>query len=118
MSEKTRSPDAPVLWWRARAQLHGGTWTDAAYGFGGPDVAEAVGSAEEIGAELARFLGSLERENVEAERLRTGCFAVEVDVEPLDSGPSTLITPPGALPTKHPVPLWEASAAAGNGGGV
>jgi len=48
MSENAPSRDTPIPWWQARALLHGGNWTDAAYGFGGPDVAEAVGTAEEI----------------------------------------------------------------------
>ncbi len=118
MSAKTPTPATPVPRWRGRVLFRGGTWTDAAYGFGGPDSAEAVGSAAEIGRELTRFLGSLEWESVEAERLRTGHFAVELEVEPLGSGPGTRGGQPGELPAANPVPLWEASAAVGNAGGL
>jgi len=62
MSENAPSQNTRILLWRALALLRGGNWSDAAYGFGGPDVAEAVGTAEEIGAELTRFLGSLRAE--------------------------------------------------------
>ena len=34
MSENVPSRDTPIPWWRARALLRGGNWTDAAYGFG------------------------------------------------------------------------------------
>ena len=47
----------------------------------GPEVAEAVGTPDEIGKELTRFLGGLEWKNVEAERFHTGPFAVQVEVE-------------------------------------
>jgi hypothetical protein len=118
MSEKAKDREEAVPLWRALARLAGGNWADAAYGFGGPEIAEAVGTAEEVGAELTRILNSLELENVEAERLRTGHFAVLVEVEPLDDGLGTLAGPPGDLPAVNPVPLWEASAGAGNGRGV
>ncbi len=112
-----KNPDDPIPQWQARAILCGGNWTDGAYGFGGPDVVEAVGTAEEIGAELARFLNSLEWENVEAVRIDSGHFAVQVEVEP-HAGPSTLAGPSHDLPAANPVPLWEASACAGNTSGI
>jgi len=118
MSENVPSRDTPIPWWQARALLRGGNWTDAAYSFGSPDVAEAVGTAEEIGATLTRFLNSLERENVEAEQLRTGRFVVEMEVEPLDGCPGTLTEQSGDLPAENSVPCWEASAAVGNAHGV
>ena len=118
MREKSPSGDAPIPLWRARALLRGGNWTDAAYGFGGPDFAEVVGTPEQVGAELTRFLGTLERENVDTVRLGSGHFAVEGEAEPHDTGPSTLGGPPGDLPAENPVPLWEASAAVGNAVGV
>jgi hypothetical protein len=118
MREKDGSRGEAIPLWRARARLTGGNRTDAACGFGGPDVAEAVGTAEEVGAELDRFLSSLERQNVEAERLRTGRFAVELEFEPLDDGLGTLGSPPSDLPAERPVPLWEATAVAGNTDGV
>ena len=65
----------------ARAWLCGGNWTDGAYRFGAPAIAEAVGTAEEIGAELTRFLDSLEWEDVEAARIGSGPFTVQVEVE-------------------------------------
>jgi hypothetical protein len=40
-----------------------------------------VGTPDEIGKELTRFLGGLEWKNVEAERFHTGPFAVQVEVE-------------------------------------
>ena len=118
MSENTPSQHSAIPLWRARAVLRGGNWSDAAYGFGGPDVAEAVGTAEQIGAELTRFLDSRELENVEAERVQSGRFAVEVEIQPLDEGARTLTGQAGDLPAEHPVPLWEATAAAGNAHGV
>ena len=116
--EKSTSRNTPVPWWQALALLCGGHRIDAAYGFGGPDVAEVTGTAEEIGAELTRFLGSLEWENVEAERLGTGYFAVQVEVEPLEDCPATLMELSDDLPAETPVMLWEATAAAGNARGV
>ena len=116
MIQKNNRED-PIPWWRARASLCGSNWTDGAYGFGGPDVAEAVGTPEQIGAELTRFLDSLEWENVEATRIDSGHFAVQVEVEPHE-GPGTLAGPSRDLPAENPVPLWEASASAGNARGV
>src|SRR5262245_50759704 len=116
--EKSTSPNTPLPWWQALALLCGGNWTDPAYGFGGPDVAGVTGTAEEIGAELTRFLGGLEWENVEAERLGTGHFAVRVEVGPLEGCPATLTEPSGGLPAENPVALWEATAAVGNARGV
>ncbi len=111
------SPEDPIPWWRVRASLCGRNWTDGAYGFGDPDDAEAVGTAEQIGAELTRFLDSLEWENVEATRIDSGHFAVQVEVEP-HAGPGTLAGPSRDLPAENPIPLWEASASAGNARGV
>ena len=118
MSESAPTPHTPIPLWRARAVLRGGNWSDAAYGFGGPDVAEAVGTAEQIGTELTRFLDSLELENVEAARLQSGRFTVELEVEPLNEGTSTLTGQSGDLPAENPVRLWEATAAAGNARGI
>jgi hypothetical protein len=56
MSTPTKDPKAPIPLWRARAWPRGGHWTDAASGFGGPDVAEAVGTAAQVGAVLTGFL--------------------------------------------------------------
>ena len=117
MSEKAKNRGEAIPLWRALALLTRSTWTEAAYGFGVSGVAEAVGTPDEIGAELARFLGGLERESVEAERLRIGHFSVEVEVEP-HGGPGTLAGPAGDFPAERPVPLWEASARVGDGRGV
>jgi len=46
-SENVPSGATPSPWWQARALLCGDNWTDTAYGFGGPNVAEAVGTAED-----------------------------------------------------------------------
>ena len=54
---------------------------------------------------------------MEAERLRTGRFVVQLEGEPHE-GHSILTGPPGDLPAENPVGLWEASATAGNGRGV
>jgi hypothetical protein len=72
MSEKAKNRDEAVPTWRALALLTRGTWTEAADGFGGPEVAGTVGTPDEIGKELTRFLDGLERKNVEMERFHTG----------------------------------------------
>jgi hypothetical protein len=105
------------LCWRARAHLRGGNWTDAAYGFGGPDVAEVVGSAHIVGAALRQFLNSLEWTHVAAERLASGHFSVLLEVEPHE-GPCPPIPAADQDPADEPVPRWEVSAAVGNAGGV
>jgi hypothetical protein len=112
------SPEAPVPLWRARAWLHGGNWTDAAYGFGAPDVAEAAGSAAQIGAELTGFLNSLEVESVPAELADSGHFAVRLESEPHDGGAGVPAGQDGADSAEHCVPRWEAEAAVGNSQGV
>jgi hypothetical protein len=81
MSEKAKNRGEAIPLWRALALLARGTWTEAAYGFGGPGVAETVGTPDEIGKELTRFLDGLERKNVETERFHTRPFAVQVEVE-------------------------------------
>jgi hypothetical protein len=118
MSTPTKDPKAPIALWRARAWLRGGHWTDAAYGFGGPDVAEAVGTAAQVGAELTGFLDSLERENVEAERAASGCFAARLEVEPHTGGPVASAWLGRAGRAEHCVRRWEAGAAVGNARGV
>jgi hypothetical protein len=66
---------------------------------------------------MTHFLDRLERENVEAARVRTGRFAVELEVEP-HKGPGTLAGPPSDRPAQNRAPLWEASAGAGNARGA
>jgi hypothetical protein len=116
MSDATKNRDTPVPLWRAMAWLAGLDWSDAAYGFGGPDVAEAVGTPEEVGADLARFLDSLSQQAVVA-RWVSGGLSVRLEVEPAE-GLSTPAGRAGEAPAEVPVPLWEASASAGNGRGV
>jgi hypothetical protein len=111
------NPEEPIPWWGARAWLCGGNCTDGAYSFGGPAIAEAVGTAGEIGAERTRFLNSLEWENVEAARIGSGPFTVQVKVEP-HKGLGTLAGPPGDYPAANPIPLWEAAASADSARGV
>jgi hypothetical protein len=110
--------DEPIARWRARATLGGNGWTDAAYGFGEPDVAAAIGTAEQVGSELTRFLDSLGWQEVEAQRLCTGRFFVRVEVEPKEQGSSTLPSSRPEIAAEHPVPLWEATAGSGNCDGV
>jgi hypothetical protein len=108
----------PVPLWRARAWLIDRSRRDGAYGFGGPDVAEAVGTAVEVGAELTGFLNSLDWQEVEAARLEWGTFAVRLEIEPASAGASK---PAGKVPEgphEDSVPLWEARASAGNANGV
>ena len=45
-SENVPSGATPIPRWQARPLLRGGNWTDTAYGFGGPDIAEVVSTAE------------------------------------------------------------------------
>jgi hypothetical protein len=117
MSDTVKAPEAVSLW-RARAWLVDRSRRDGAYGFGGPDVAGAVGTAVEIGAELTGFLNSLDWQAVETARLEWRAFAVRLEVEPWGEGASTLAgkTPEGLH--EDSVPLWEASASAGNANGV
>lgn len=118
MNEEPPSTHTPVPLWQARAWLQVGKATDAAYGFGGPGVAEAAGTAEAIGRALTQFLDSLEREIVEAERYGSGHFAVQVEINPLEGDPGSQTSALGDLPASDPVGFWEASAAVGNGRGV
>jgi hypothetical protein len=108
----------PISLWRAKAVLGGNDWTDRAYGFGGPDAAEAVGTAEQIGSELTRFFDSLGWPEVEAQRLRTGRFFVRVEVDPQEQGRSTLPIERFENAAEDRVPLWEASAGSGSADGV
>jgi hypothetical protein len=104
--------------WRARACRHGRGGTEAAYGFGGHEVAEAIGTPDQIGKELACFLDSLGRGNVEAEGARTGRLVIELEIAPSAGGTSTLTGMGREPPTKDPVPLWAGTAAVGNGHGI
>jgi hypothetical protein len=116
MTDMNPNSDNGIAVWRAVARLTGRGWTDAAFGFGGADVAEAVGTPEEIGAELAHFLDSLSQQVVVARWLSDG-FNVRLEVEPWDGG-STLADRAEEPPAEDPVPVWEASASSGNEDGV
>ena len=118
MNHSSDRPNTPIALWRAQARLDGNGWTDAAYGFGGPEVAEAIGTADEIGNELTRFLDSLGWQEIEAQRLRTGRFFVQVEVEPHEQGRSTLPNDRHEDAAEDRVPLWEATAGSGNADGV
>jgi hypothetical protein len=117
MSNSTQNAEDHIPLWRATARLAGRDWTDAAYGFGGSDVAETIGTGEEIGAELTRFLGSFVQEDVEAQQMNGG-FSVRVEIEPRLEGSSTLAARTAEAPAEHPVALWEASASVGNAEGI
>jgi hypothetical protein len=117
MSTNPDDRSQPIPLWRARAWLGGGNWTDAAYGFGGPDVPEAVGTPEEVGTELTNFLDGMGGEEVQAERLRTGHFYVRLEVEP-GTGGSTLADRREETLAEIRIPCWEARACVGNGRGV
>jgi NAD(P)-dependent dehydrogenase (short-subunit alcohol dehydrogenase family) len=68
--------------------------------------------------ELTRFLDSLGWQEVEAQRLRTGRFFVQVEVEPHEQGRSTLPNDRLEDVAEDRVPLWEATAGSGNADGV
>jgi hypothetical protein len=108
----------PVPLWRARAWLVDRSRRSGAYGFGGPDIAEAVGTAVEVGAELTGFLNSLDWQAVEAAQLEWGAFAVRLEIEPWSEGARTLAGKAPEGRHEDSVPLWEASASAGNANGV
>jgi hypothetical protein len=118
MTGTINRPNEPIARWRARATLGGNSWTDAAYGFGGPDVAEAIGTAEQVGSELTRFLDSFGWHEVEAQQLHTGRFFVRVEIEPQEQSPSSLANKRLEDAAEIRVPLWEASASSGNADGV
>jgi hypothetical protein len=118
MSDTTTHRNHPIPLWRARAVLVGGDGHDAAYGFGGPDVAEAVGTADEMGAALTSFLNGLGWQEVQAARLATGCCAVRLEVEPQAGGAGTWTGQAGEGPHEDAVRWWEATARVGNSRGV
>lgn len=118
MSDDTANRKDSIALWRARATLGGRAWSDAAYGFGGPDVAEAIGTSDEVGGELTGFLDSLGRQEVAAEYLRSGSFFVRLEVEPHERGASTLATRRIDYPAEDRVPQWQATASDGNADGV
>jgi hypothetical protein len=113
MSKRANNQDDGILSWRARALLTCRGRSDAAYGFGGPDVAEVVGTPEDIGAAVTGFLVSLERPNVEAAGAQGSPFSVRVEVEP-QKCPGTPGRQPEEHPAEDPVRLWEATAEVGN----
>jgi hypothetical protein len=49
MGGNINRPNEPNARWRARATLVGNGCTHAGYGFGGPDVAEAIATGEQVG---------------------------------------------------------------------
>src|SRR5262245_6954563 len=100
MTSTTENTNDSIPLWRARAALGGRGWTDRAYGFGGPDVAEAVGTPDEIGAELTCFLDSLGRPDVADVWARTRHFFVKLEVEPHEGGASTLAGKKPELPNE------------------
>jgi hypothetical protein len=118
MADHPASDNDLIPCWRARANLGGAGWTAPAFGFGSPDVAEVAGSPDAVGAALTRFLDSLSRQEVEAERLRTGQFFVRVEVEPCAQAPEPGPAPEAEDAGEDRVSRWEASASSANADGV
>jgi hypothetical protein len=118
MTDAITKPNDPIPFWWARAVLAGHNWTDGAYGFGGPDVAEAFGTPDQIGAALTIFLNSLGWLEVRAARYEHGSFAIRLEIEPHTGNTTTAADQCNEATNEDRIPLWEASASAGNAEGV
>jgi hypothetical protein len=117
MTNTPVNPNDCVALWRTWAFFAGCGYSDAAYGFGGPDIAEAVDTADGLGSTLTSFLNSLGQKAMEATRLRTGSLAVRLEVEPY-AGSATLARRTAQGAHEDSAPLWEATASVGNAHGV
>jgi hypothetical protein len=90
----------------------------AFFGFGGYDTDETVGTPEDVAAELAGLLNSLDLTEVRAACHERGQFGLVLEVEahegerPASRGRNL---PPAA---EERVPRWRAEASSGSGAGI